>query len=36
VDEGNNSKRARRLASEALGPMDEFAHQMAARRELKT
>ncbi len=36
VDEGASSKHARRQAAEALGPMDEFVNQMAARRELKT
>ena len=36
VDEGASSKFARRHATEALGPLDEFVQAMAARRELKT
>jgi hypothetical protein len=36
VDEGANSKTARRLAADALGPMDNLVSEMASRRELKT
>jgi hypothetical protein len=36
VDDGANSKMARRHAARRLGPMDEFVSEMASRRELKT
>ena len=36
VDDGANSKKARRHAASRLGPMDEFVSEMASRRELKT
>lgn len=36
VDEGSNSKAARRQAAEQLGTLDDFVTAMAARRELKT
>lgn len=36
VDNGANSKAARRHAAHELGSMDEFVREMASRRELKT
>ncbi len=36
VDEGANSKQARRQAADRLGAMDDFVGEMATRRELKT
>ncbi len=36
VDEGANSKNARRRAATELGSMDDFVAAMASRRELKT
>jgi len=36
VDEGANSKTARRRAASELGKMDDFVTEMASRRELKT
>lgn len=36
VDDGANSKAARRLASLQLGSMDRFVAEMASHRELKT
>ena len=36
VDEGANSKRARRRAADELGSMDDFVAAMSSRRELKT
>jgi len=36
VDDGANSKQARRRATAELGTMDDFVAQMESRRELKT
>lgn len=36
VDDGANSRKARRQAAAKLGTMDEFVAAMASRRELKT
>jgi len=36
VDDGADSKRARRQAAAALGSMDDFVAEMASHRELKT
>lgn len=36
VDEGANSKAARRAAAQQLGSMDDFVHAMSECRELKT
>lgn len=36
VDDGANSKKARRQAAAELGTMDDFVAAMASRRELKT